>query len=497
MERGLRAFFYDYRYYLFPDGMTPEELKAAGKVRVKHLREERCMAPDFIYESIVEETLKIEVPERVFEVEVNLYTGAEYDAILKKHVDRVCPGCERYEDDGTDNLDGHHEEMSLDGVCYLRNGEDEPWSFGYCTFVFWLRVADKLNELAACIDADDQEKLNSLINEELEHFYLPLKFYGTVRGGRYCLYLRGDWRNSPSAYATERYLAECGALATSPLVAAGWRVEYLLPEGVVKHKSAYDERCMGRVEMTEAGTTVYLYVPEGEDSTARANDVFECMAEDVGEYAALCAFAWVEPTASRVGMLPRKKFARQLKAAADAFLAAMDAEDEHALISPYATGYGYDGGADEKQLPYREKLAEGFTQAPDIALIDRDVLDGAKEELPWWLRVYAFGYLYFPTVHAGEDLVPVIAWYLGNLRDAPLYEQEENGMTAVNLGFGYGAERGFFLDMMVMDEKRFLRMLRMLAPMLQAYGAKAVIVNEHGAVAYECGYDFLPAGGLN
>ena len=89
MERGLRAFFYDYRYYLFPDGMTLEELKAAGKVRVKHLREERCMAPDFIYESIVEETLKIEVPERVFEVEVNLYTGAEYDAILKKHVDRV------------------------------------------------------------------------------------------------------------------------------------------------------------------------------------------------------------------------------------------------------------------------------------------------------------------------------------------------------------------------------------------------------------------------
>ena len=39
MERGLCAFFYDYRYYLFPDGMTLEELKAAGKVRVKHLRE--------------------------------------------------------------------------------------------------------------------------------------------------------------------------------------------------------------------------------------------------------------------------------------------------------------------------------------------------------------------------------------------------------------------------------------------------------------------------
>ena len=184
------------------------------------------MAHDFIYESIVEETLKIEVPERVFEVEVNLYTGAEYDAILKKHVDRVCPGCERYEDDGTDNLDGHHEEMSLDGVCYLRNGEDEPWSFGYCTFVFWLRVADKLNELAACIDAGDQEKLNSLINEELEHFYLPLKFYGTVRGGRYCLYLRGDWRTRPLHIRRSATLPSAARLRRLPSSrrAGGWNI---------------------------------------------------------------------------------------------------------------------------------------------------------------------------------------------------------------------------------------------------------------------------------
>ena len=31
MERGLRAFFYDYHYYLFPDGMTLEELRVAGQ----------------------------------------------------------------------------------------------------------------------------------------------------------------------------------------------------------------------------------------------------------------------------------------------------------------------------------------------------------------------------------------------------------------------------------------------------------------------------------
>ena len=192
MEQGIRAFFYRFQYYLFPEGMELSDLAAAGRVEVKRLKEERCMAPDFIYESMEDAVVTIEDPALLFEVRVNLYTGAEYDAILGKHVDRICPGCVRYTDD--DGFEGFHSEMSLDGVCFLREDKDEPWSFGFCAWFFWHRMAERLNELAACIDGGDMQRLNAILNEDLERFYVPLNFFGTVRDGRYCLYVHGDWR---------------------------------------------------------------------------------------------------------------------------------------------------------------------------------------------------------------------------------------------------------------------------------------------------------------
>ena len=61
MEKGLKAFFYEYKYYLFPETCaTLSELKSRESVKVKRLKEERCMAPDFIYESIAEEEVVFE-----------------------------------------------------------------------------------------------------------------------------------------------------------------------------------------------------------------------------------------------------------------------------------------------------------------------------------------------------------------------------------------------------------------------------------------------------
>ena len=141
MEKNVRAFFYEYKYYLFPESCnTLEALKGLGNVTATRLKEVRCMAPDFIYESMEEEELEITQPEHLFEVFVNLYTGEEYDGILSKQVDRVCPGCERFIPDGdprdTGNLEGHHREISLGGVCYEREDKDEAWDFSTCAEVF-------------------------------------------------------------------------------------------------------------------------------------------------------------------------------------------------------------------------------------------------------------------------------------------------------------------------------------------------------------------------
>lgn len=94
MEIGLKAFFYEYKYYLLPDGCADaEDVRKLKMAEVRRLKEENCMAPDFVYESAETEFLVIAAPERIFPATVNLYTREEYDALLSKQVEKRCPGC--------------------------------------------------------------------------------------------------------------------------------------------------------------------------------------------------------------------------------------------------------------------------------------------------------------------------------------------------------------------------------------------------------------------
>ena len=61
MEKGLKAFFYEYKYYLLPEACeSVEDLKRQTTWEVKRLKEELCMAPDFVYESMETELLTFE-----------------------------------------------------------------------------------------------------------------------------------------------------------------------------------------------------------------------------------------------------------------------------------------------------------------------------------------------------------------------------------------------------------------------------------------------------
>lgn len=84
MEKGVKAVFYKYKYYIFPDGVDITQVADGTVINAKRLKEERCMAPDFIYESIVEESVEVESARLLFPVTVNLYTSKEYDAILSE-----------------------------------------------------------------------------------------------------------------------------------------------------------------------------------------------------------------------------------------------------------------------------------------------------------------------------------------------------------------------------------------------------------------------------
>ena len=225
MEKQVRAFFYDYKYYLFPeDCETLEDVKGHTHVRVKRLQEMLCMAPNFVYESIVDEALSIEEPSHIFEVYVNLYTREEYDEILKKQVRRVCPGCERFGGDAED-LEGHHREIALDGSCFERETREDRWDFATCVENFWWRIATQsLDDLAECIDKGDQKKLNKILNRELKKFLAELKFYGCVLDGKYCISFESNPYLSSVAQLILGFFAATAMEDGAPMSEAGWLV---------------------------------------------------------------------------------------------------------------------------------------------------------------------------------------------------------------------------------------------------------------------------------
>lgn len=79
MEKAIDAVFYNFKYYILPDGVDPTAIEDGAQIMAKRLKEELCMAPDFIYDSIAEETLTVENAKLLFPVKVNLYSHEEYD----------------------------------------------------------------------------------------------------------------------------------------------------------------------------------------------------------------------------------------------------------------------------------------------------------------------------------------------------------------------------------------------------------------------------------
>lgn len=132
-----QAFYYHEHYYLLPDGYdSVEALRAAAPVTVNAvpLLEDNhqptgrgqmgiCIAPYFIkgYTEIPE-PVTIDVPADLYAVRVERLTQDEYDARLREVLTAGCPGCVRYKPitEKRSSLNGHFEEMSLDGVCFYR-----------------------------------------------------------------------------------------------------------------------------------------------------------------------------------------------------------------------------------------------------------------------------------------------------------------------------------------------------------------------------------------
>jgi len=119
----------DYDYYSYPDGISSikEFIDYANKhyhsfIQLTQFDRENCVFPYFIKEETSQIYVNTATLSKVKEVEATILSRTDYDARLKKVVEKKCIDCVYYtEDSEGDNLKGHRGRISLDGECPLYN----------------------------------------------------------------------------------------------------------------------------------------------------------------------------------------------------------------------------------------------------------------------------------------------------------------------------------------------------------------------------------------
>ena len=505
MEKGLRALFYEYKYYLLPTELTLDEVKKSGSLTLTRMKEELCMAPDFIYESMQEETVVIDVPEHAFEVTVNLYTHEEYDELLGKLVDRICHDCTRYEDTGTPDLNGHHREMALCGSCYERRLKGDPWSNERIIEWFWYKVSLLLDDLSVCIDKNNQKKLNKLLEELTKKVSYPIRYYGAVHNGKYCLCMSSERAYSPDYANILSYLAAVANLEKGEMHEAGWEIYPYFPKDVFVYegKKSYkdDAPTLYLVPLeTPNRYAVYIYHVHPEKLSEKKKDAlidetYDRIRAMIGEDQELALVAGYTFGTEREKAHSIVEVCEELSR-----IYAESNSDEGELegtekIRAFPRMYQYgmnEPMPKEEALPYKEYVLSGLTSGCEFSFLERK----EAAEAHWWHEFCTYAYLVFPVEGDATELMNVVGWYITNADKVPepLRNPDDHGLTAMTIGFGE-TEESVFIDNLVFDEQLFFRTLRFMAPVLRTYRAKIVTVNGDGIMSYLCDYEFTPEEG--
>ena len=122
------AFIHDLRSKTLPAQYCMVVLREDHKVQNYTVVKGRSMVPYFLsgYHD-APSFVVIASAEDVYPVQVEVLDQAEYNAKLREVINRVCPGCLRFKplSNRVQSLNGHFEEITLDGVCVFRQ-ESKP-----------------------------------------------------------------------------------------------------------------------------------------------------------------------------------------------------------------------------------------------------------------------------------------------------------------------------------------------------------------------------------
>lgn len=504
MEKGLKAFFYDYKYYLLPeDCESVEELKTKKVVEVKRLKEELCMAPNFVYESIETELLTIEAPERIFPVEVDLYTSKEYDEILRKQVRSVCQNCIRYQDDGTEDLDGHHREIALDGTCYLKETEDEPWAFSFCAKVAWNRIAKKSEELKAYVDENNQEKIQEIVAAELDKFFLPNTIYGgTDENGKYFLAFYANDYALHGVKAVLKMLAYVANHEKSLMRAEGWTVHPFMPKGMLPPSRNPDyvsapPRIFLKVDEESEDVSIRIYEPKLADADEETeiwigNAAYEYLCYCVGEDAFLAGCSEFYTTEE----IPQDMQEVGAEELYKALLKRAETGDGDEIQFPAPRfGFAYEDGEEPEMLPFKDGMQFVMSICPEMA---PQKLDENKEGGNTLFESFGIVYAYLYLPNGNEVDVDTrreaLTWYLAELDSYPQPISDIDTYGYMQMSGFLLAQEGACYDVMVFEEKAFFRWMRHLTPVLKGLNVKIVTVKRSGTVVYEPDYRIAAEG---
>ncbi len=494
MEKGIDAVFYNFKYYIFPDEYADlSAIEDGAEIKAKRLKEELCMAPNFIYESIEEETLTVENAKLLCSVKINLYSHEEYDKILAEQVHRVCPGCKRYIDNDDPSLDGHHREISLDGVCYERE-DGKIASYALRMWWFFDDLKEHLDELAKCIDKGNQKKFDKICRECAKYIQAPAQFIGGVRDGKYCIYMQAglDYDLSYTLSATAAAVSEQKNIGLSD---AGWQVYPYIPAGVKKYKGKIKDKtklaAFTPVNGYEQRYVVKLYCKDASDKKRQAvvDDFLAYLTDKIGEKAFLNGVQRMEFTDSYDDFLTAAEVVEKLEIADD---------DKFKTFPP---GLVLSWAAQDDALPYR-RSCEGLSVCADFSVI---ALKGKNKEdldIDFCGRI-AYAYVYVPaTEDTLSEVIEVVGGYTAceDKVPEPIIYADDYIPSFKGLGVFacYSDEdipEGMAFDFLVLDEKAFFRFMKILTPVLIRYGARLVVVNDDGVQEYKPGYVIEPADG--
>ncbi len=483
-------------------------LLKSGPVTVKHLKEEGCMAPDFIWESVEETSLHIQNPDQAFPVEVTLRSLTEYNRILAKHVHSVCADCIRFRDDADPSLNGHHREISLDGSCYSKERLTDPLKFSYMADSVFMEIAKNKKKIEKAVQKGDHKKLTKLIGKYFRYvFPEPVRFFGSFSGEKYtvCMdatadYLRGN---------ILRFLCSIvnGSNGKLPLFGENWEFVPYLRQGdfcydpkffgmdfdknPIRYTMQWEETVDEDGEVDRQLSKIHVVLPAAaRKSKKRQEKYFEAA------YFYLCAQIG-EDAVNRIEEYDQTEDDGEPTYGIGEVRSAID-ELREGSDRPFYPNVLDAARSDDNidhpvLLPYKESCRFLSSACPDIAF--RLMYESPNDEnMRFEYLGLRYAYIFVPET--GEEAqafkLNMLSELFANYSQypEPIFSKAEP-LNSIVLGYGVG-EEGVFLDFLVGDEGGFFQTVRTLAPALSAWNAKLVLVRKDGNRSYRCGYILTP-----